>query len=158
MPPEYVFARRFSAFPSPNAFPISAAATSWTTRRSSTAARLRRRKCHEFETDLGGIVVRQPSNAQVTQEQDVTCGETLQVGGECPVFRLVSAIVIVLSGKISRYLQGRSVGVQPLRLGAAGPACLNLAIVGEVSTELMPDSSSENLRGGRRYRFSRCVS
>ena len=41
------------------------------------AGRLQPRKCHGIGTDLGGNVVRQPSNAQVTQDQDVTRGETL---------------------------------------------------------------------------------
>ena len=49
--------------------------------RCRVAWRLPPRKCHEIETDLGGTVVRQPLNAQVTQDQHVTRRGTLHGGG-----------------------------------------------------------------------------
>ena len=42
------------------------------------------RKCHDFETDLGAIVVRQPSNAQVSEDQHVTRSEILHARPSLP--------------------------------------------------------------------------
>jgi hypothetical protein len=57
-------------------------------RRCGTPGWSQPKKCHEFETDLGDIAVRQVEKPQVRQDQYVTGGETVnlrstELGAQC---------------------------------------------------------------------------